>query len=404
MSYAGMDIAPLNSPQAVQAGANAREEAAVRRAATEFEALLLRQLTASLNSPKDDEEGESLFGNDAGTDMSRRMFSEQIADTMAHNGGIGLADQIVQQMLANKGVKALTGSTPMRSPARDAVHSLRENYRAQANRNDESAQADRAASNGKARVDIDTASRKSDVADRFDPVLISEASDDEATNSASSNTNATVSSNLFSSGSDADSDLAISFQPEQSAPRFTRPRRVFPFKEVADSSSVSSRNTANATSSGVVNAPAAHIEASKGTGLEPVQLKMSLRGPIRSAFGARRDPINGHRSFHKGIDIAAPSGTPIPAAATGRVVFAGRNGGYGNMVILEHSDGTRTRYGHASSLLVKAGETVESGQTIAKVGSTGHSTGPHLHFEVIKKGRFVNPLAALPKGFALARR
>ena len=136
----------------------------------------------------------------------------------------------------------------------------------------------------------------------------------------------------------------------------------------------------------------------------PVSLQMYVRGPIRSRFGPRIDPIDKVPRFHRGIDIAAPTGTPIGAAAEGRVIFSGRNKGHGNQVVIEHPDGTVTRYGHASQLIVKEGDYVEQGQTIALVGSTGHSTGPHLHFEVIKDGAYVDPLKVLPKGFALARR
>jgi murein DD-endopeptidase MepM/ murein hydrolase activator NlpD len=127
-------------------------------------------------------------------------------------------------------------------------------------------------------------------------------------------------------------------------------------------------------------------------------------GRISSNFGARRDPINGRQRQHNGIDIAAPRGTPIDAAGDGTVVFAGWQRGYGNTVIVEHADGRRTRYGHAEKLFVQPGETVEAGQVIAAVGSTGRSTGPHLHFEVIEADRRIDPLRALANDLTLARR
>jgi flagellar protein FlgJ len=115
-------------------------------------------------------------------------------------------------------------------------------------------------------------------------------------------------------------------------------------------------------------------------------------GYISSGFGTRRDPINGSQRFHEGIDIAAPIGTQIHAVDNGKVVFAGKQGGYGNTVIIEHSNGVRTRYAHAESLSVSVGDVVEAGQVVGKVGSTGRSTGPHLHFEVIgKDGQHLNP-------------
>jgi murein DD-endopeptidase MepM/ murein hydrolase activator NlpD len=122
--------------------------------------------------------------------------------------------------------------------------------------------------------------------------------------------------------------------------------------------------------------------------------KWPCRGKITSYFGYRR--IFGSRSYHSGIDIAAPKGTAIKAADGGKVTFSGTKGNYGKLVIITHDDGTQTYYGHCSSLLVSAGERVYQGQTIAKVGSTGRSTGNHCHFEVRIKGSSVNPLNYLP--------
>lgn len=117
-----------------------------------------------------------------------------------------------------------------------------------------------------------------------------------------------------------------------------------------------------------------------------------VSGDITSHFGNRMHPILKKRKYHSGIDIAAVTGTPIAASDYGVVIFSGRNGGYGLMITLDHGAGISTVYAHCSSLLVKKGETVSKGQTIAKVGSTGLSTGPHLHFEVRKDGVPVNPL------------
>ena len=103
--------------------------------------------------------------------------------------------------------------------------------------------------------------------------------------------------------------------------------------------------------------------------------------------------------MHRGIDIANAVGTPIYASAPGVVVRAGwNNGGYGNVVDIRHSDGSMTRYGHNSRILVQVGQQVEQGQTIAAMGSTGFSTGPHSHFEVHPSGKgAVNPIAFLPE-------
>lgn len=120
-------------------------------------------------------------------------------------------------------------------------------------------------------------------------------------------------------------------------------------------------------------------------------------GWISSYYGYRPHPIYGGTRFHSGIDIAVDSGIDIKAAEDGVVLLAETNGGYGLCVIIDHGGGVSTLYGHAQKLLVKKGEEVTRGQVIAKVGSTGVSTGPHLHFEVRVNGATRNPLDWLPK-------
>ncbi|MBN3847670.1 M23 family metallopeptidase [Paraburkholderia sp. Ac-20342] len=114
-----------------------------------------------------------------------------------------------------------------------------------------------------------------------------------------------------------------------------------------------------------------------------------------SPFGNRSDPFTHRLSFHPGVDLVAGTGTPILAAAGGRVIFAGEKSGYGNAIDIDHGNGFVTRYGHASRLVVHAGELVLPRQHIGDVGSTGRSTGPHLHFEVRVNGEVVNPVAYL---------
>ncbi|MEZ5611594.1 MAG: M23 family metallopeptidase [Rhodocyclaceae bacterium] len=115
-------------------------------------------------------------------------------------------------------------------------------------------------------------------------------------------------------------------------------------------------------------------------------------GHRSSAFGNRYDPFTGRRAFHSGQDFAAPAGTPIRASAGGKVIEAGYHREYGNKVEIDHGNGLVTRYAHASKLFVKEGDVVTPGQKIAAVGSTGRSTGPHLHFEILDKGEFVDPM------------
>ncbi|OEF99678.1 hypothetical protein BHF71_07940 [Vulcanibacillus modesticaldus] len=114
-------------------------------------------------------------------------------------------------------------------------------------------------------------------------------------------------------------------------------------------------------------------------------------GRITSKFGYRSDPFNNNRSFHNGLDIANAFGTPIYSTADGIVTFSGRNGGYGNQIVINHGNGLETVYAHNSKNLVKKGDFVRKGQLIAYMGSTGRSTGSHLHYEVRKNGRRVNP-------------
>lgn len=115
-------------------------------------------------------------------------------------------------------------------------------------------------------------------------------------------------------------------------------------------------------------------------------------GRISSYFGLRRHPIFGFRLFHHGVDIRAKKGTPVLASAPGRVVFSGWKFGYGRLIIIRHADGLETYYSHNAENFVKKGEYVRQGERIAKVGGTGLTTGPHLHFEIRKAGRPVDPL------------
>jgi murein DD-endopeptidase MepM/ murein hydrolase activator NlpD len=114
-------------------------------------------------------------------------------------------------------------------------------------------------------------------------------------------------------------------------------------------------------------------------------------GRFSSRFGERVDPINHTRGLHPGLDIAAPTGTTVRAALDGKVIRAGAAGTYGNLIVLKHADGSETRYAHLSAISVKVGDTVTAGTHIGAVGTTGHSTGPHLHFEVRRNGRPVDP-------------
>ncbi len=114
-------------------------------------------------------------------------------------------------------------------------------------------------------------------------------------------------------------------------------------------------------------------------------------GWMSSSFGYRSDPISGKRAWHSGVDFAGKEGSPIIAVASGVVTFAGKDSGYGLMVEIAHAGGYSTRYAHCKELLVGVGTVVKKGQTIAKIGRSGRATGPHVHYEVLKDGKAMNP-------------
>ena len=113
---------------------------------------------------------------------------------------------------------------------------------------------------------------------------------------------------------------------------------------------------------------------------------------VTGYYGYRVHPVSGGKDYHKGVDIAMPEGTDILAGQDGTVTFAGGNGEYGLIVVIENEDGLVSKYAHCSELMVSVGQTVEVGAVIGKVGSTGSSTGPHLHLEILQDGQYLNPL------------
>ncbi len=131
--------------------------------------------------------------------------------------------------------------------------------------------------------------------------------------------------------------------------------------------------------------------------LAAIPSRWPLSGRITSPYGWRRSPFGGtKREFHDGLDIAGRVGDPVVATGGGKVVFAGWRSGYGQMVTIDHGYGYRTSYAHNSKILVKVGQTVKRGDVISRVGSTGRSTGPHLHYTVEYNGKIIDPLKVLP--------
>jgi murein DD-endopeptidase MepM/ murein hydrolase activator NlpD len=357
MSLFSLDPLNLTAPSARATGpiGGARDELALRRAATEFEALLLKQLTAALSPSEDDE--DNLFGHGTGDGMYQQMFSEQMALAMARNGGVGLAETILQQM---RGVRAGSPATGG-APSAPEVTGVERTFAA--------ARAVRkvaAVTAGEPEPGPSLASALPNAA----PVPVAAAA---------------LSAPAAPPAPPAEFAPSAEFAPTAEsvlAPPRLRVPLTLP----------TTLHATSAASATPVHAPAA------------VALHLPVRGRISSQFGWRNDPLHGGQRQHGGLDIAAARGTPIVAAAAGKVVFAGRRGGYGNLVEIEHADGRRTRYAHAEKLLVTPGEQVEPGQVVATVGSTGRSTGPHVHFEVREHGAKVNPLAAVAKDSSTKRR
>lgn len=143
--------------------------------------------------------------------------------------------------------------------------------------------------------------------------------------------------------------------------------------------------TASTTGEALATAPAELATPGRGGLIWPTP------GPLTSGFGYRVDPVTGKRQLHAGIDIGAPIGQPIVAAAAGTVVYAGEETGYGNYTCIDHGGGLATCYAHQSAILVTVGQVVAQGEAIGRVGSTGYSTGPHLHFETRVDGTPVDP-------------
>jgi murein DD-endopeptidase MepM/ murein hydrolase activator NlpD len=133
----------------------------------------------------------------------------------------------------------------------------------------------------------------------------------------------------------------------------------------------------------------------------PVRKPVGGEVDMSSPFGMRLDPFLGRPAIHTGIDLRGETGEPVHATAAGKVTIAGREGGYGNMVEINHGNGLATRYGHLSEIDVKVGQTVRIGETIGKIGSTGRSTGPHLHYETRVNGEAVDPQKFLRAGVRL---
>lgn len=305
----------------------------LRKTAMQFEAILLQQLTSALNSTSDGDE-DSLFGGDGGTGLAKQMFSEQLAKTMAESGGVGLSDLIMRQF----GVKETKPAKTNNLVNMNAVMKEIRQNKTNAPLINKAAKFEPVSMNS-------NSSNEVEIISTFEDEIKTEGIDDSL-------------KNLILDGKIVNS---------------TRPR-IVPNAPV------------NQVSTTPIKAEIPAFDSSI-----KVKFQLPANGRISSEFGSRFHPIDKRMKFHGGIDIAIPTGTQVKAAADGIVKFAGWRGGYGNTVIVQHADGSETLYAHNSKLLVEEGQKVTGGMPISLSGSTGKSTGPHLHFELRRDGELVNP-------------
>lgn len=398
MSVSALTASNSNQPAAEQQKAQAQ----MLQTAKQFEAILLQQLTSALSGSNSDDE-DSLFGGDAGSGMAKQMFAEQMATTLAESGGIGLSDLIMNQF---QGGQTKQPAADFKQNIKTAVSAVRESKTLAPQKlssediifgdSSESISATNSLKNSRPNAALSSSAG-------FEIVEQAEMNEDALASNAfvASVAQKTLAENgvrIDPKLNRRDAKLQAIFNEISSAPtshneqnlfRATRPRIVpEPLKADEINSSVSvSQNNLQPEAKGF--SPAASA----------VNYQSPVEGRLSSSFGNRFHPVDRKVKFHKGVDIAAPRGTPINSAAEGKVVFAGWSKGYGNMVVIEHADGRQTRYGHADKLFVTEGETVSAGQNIAAVGSTGKSTGPHLHFEIMENGHQINPLNFISKDF-----
>jgi murein DD-endopeptidase MepM/ murein hydrolase activator NlpD len=178
------------------------------------------------------------------------------------------------------------------------------------------------------------------------------------------------------------------------APTPTSDRRLAPTSDsrIAPISDRNLQSTTDRTPPDVVSVVKAAVEKTAAAPAAVAHMLKPVAGAVTSAFGWRRHPITHEVKFHQGVDLRAAYGQEVQAAAGGKVVFSGDQGGYGATVVVEHADGTKTRYAHLSARLVKRGDTVEAGEPLGRAGKSGSATGTHLHFEVIApNGKRVEP-------------
>ncbi len=354
-----MNLNPLDQATAIPLKPQTASPDALRKAATQFEAVLLMHLTSAMNSTVNDDE-EPLFGGDGGTGLAKQMFSEQLATTMAQSGGVGLSDVILKQF-GGAGTSPAAGKIKGLAETIYAIRDTKPSISA-----NKAFQNELTSAKGQAAMPISMSAltagdpNDAEVISTFEGQLRAEGIDDSL-------------ANLILDGKVVNTTRA----------------RIVPNAEITMVPTAATAQPAVLSPTPPPEGPAINVA-----------YHIPVAGRISSGFGNRFHPIDKKVKFHGGIDIAVPTGTTVGAAADGVVKFAGPDGNYGNLVVIRHPDGRETRYGHLSKILVAADQPITSGQPIALSGSTGKSTGPHLHFEVRENGKAVNPIKIVSNVFS----
>lgn len=340
-----MNISTIDNISSMQKELEKATPEQLRKVAVDFETLLLTQLTSAMNKtayePSDGGE-EPLFGSDGGTDMAKQLFSEQLAKTISEAGGVGLASIIMRQLGVEPANMAAAGPKGFQN-AISAVKDI------------------------KAEPPVKGSS------------LINRSAKAEQL------------AKLDFAGDPNDAAVISTFEDQARSEGIEESLRNL----ILDGRIVNTTRSRLAP-----NAPVTLDSGISGT-KEPsgtLEYRYPVAGRLTSDIGNRVHPIDGKVKFHAGLDLAVPPGTSVQASAEGVVSFAGWSGGYGNLLVVKHADGRETRYGHLNKLLVTEGDSVAAGQVVALSGSTGRSTGPHVHFEIRENGQVLNPLNILTKG------
>ena len=348
-SGASSDAAPADATNGDPGStADAKHESKLREASQDFEAMFLHQLIKQMRAtvPHHD----PLRGK--GEEFWQSHFDMEMASVLARSGGMGLGDMIFEQLRQTQ-VQATRDSNPAGKPMPLTILAPTPNPTADAT----AAKADPETSLAATYPQVASSSGPYTVPTT--PGRVGSTSFDSVTIPGTTSTMSMVRS------------LARSIE-ERGGVVPEHPGTV---------------NSPNPTETMEGPSPIRNMDSSKA--LPPIH--WPLEGRISSGFGWRQDPFTGEQAWHSGVDMVAPKGAPIGAAWDGRVVFVGQRGGYGNMVVLEHAGGWRSYYAHNDQNSVKVGDKVQAGQQVATVGSTGRSTGPHLHFEVRQGATAWNP-------------